>query len=102
MVVAALEVGAEAGQQLDAVGGHLLRAPLVQVGEAHTLLCPALKRPQHTWSNGHLVELHHTWSHATCDHVATLEKGAQWVPTLEKGALRVPTLEKGALWGPTL
>jgi len=47
MVMAVLQVGAEGGQQLDAVGGHILGAPLLQVGEAHALVCPALQSPHH-------------------------------------------------------
>lgn len=42
MVVAVLQVSAEGGQQLDAVGRNIFGAPLLQVGEADASVGPCL------------------------------------------------------------
>lgn len=43
VIVAVLHVRAEGGQQLDAQGGHVVGAPLLQVGEADALVAPGLQ-----------------------------------------------------------
>lgn len=44
MVVAVLQVRAEDGQQLDAVGRNILGASLLQMGEADALIAPSLRK----------------------------------------------------------
>lgn len=43
VIVAVLHVRAEGGQQLDAQGGDVVGAPLLQVGEANALVAPGLQ-----------------------------------------------------------
>lgn len=44
MVVAVLQVCAEGRQQLDAVGGDVFGAPLLEVGEAYAFISLGLKK----------------------------------------------------------
>lgn len=43
VVVAVFHVRAEGGQQLDAQGGDVVGAPLLQMGEADALVAPGLQ-----------------------------------------------------------